>query len=518
MLQKTRDSLEKKIQMADLIRIPEPQLLFRYDQAIEDPRDGLTLFGPLDEGKPYGIRWGIVGTENGIRIFSDWVKRINSVIYDEEKGIARPPFYGFETIFRTPWTLKPEIQLIVDQTEIDNYVYLDDSHQRIYKTVDCFASKIISAVNEDEKRVDIWFVVIPEIIYKNCRPLSVVEQDLKVKSKGGINKQIAALLTKQYPLWEQELEDAEPYYYELNFHNQLKARLLQYRVLTQIVRETTIAPWEFPDRFDRPARGMDKLQASVAWNISTSIFYKAGGRPWKINNIRDGVCYVGMVFKQMPSGSDQKNACCAAQLFLDSGDGMVFKGNVGPWYNPSLGDYHLDKTAAKELTEFAVRTYRQVKGCEPKELFIHGKVSFNDDEWAGFNNGVDKDTNLVGVQIRESTDIKLFRDARMPILRGLGYIRPNNKSAFLWTKGYIPRLQTYPGREVPNPLYVNISKGRADILIMLSDILALTKLNYNACIYGDGLPVTLKFADAVGEILTAGPLLGEIPLPFRHYI
>jgi hypothetical protein len=46
----------------------------------------------------------------------------------------------------------------------------------------------------------------------------------------------------------------------------------------------------------------------------------------------------------------------------------------------------------------------------------------------------------------------------------------------------------------------------------------LTKLNYNTCIFGDGVPVTLKFADAVGEILTAGPIKGDIPLPFRHYI
>jgi len=42
--------------------------------------------------------------------------------------------------------------------------------------------------------------------------------------------------------------------------------------------------------------------------------------------------------------------------------------------------------------------------------------------------------------------------------------------------------------------------------VVLKDILALTKLNYNTCIFGDGMPITLKFADAVGEILTAGPI------------
>ena len=47
----------------------------------------------------------------------------------------------------------------------------------------------------------------------------------------------------------------------------------------------------------------------------------------------------------------------------------------------------------------------------------------------------------------------------------------------------------------------------------------LTKLNFNACIYGDGQPVTLRFADAVGEILTAGHNFLKLrPLPFKFYI
>src|SRR5260370_29325279 len=73
-------------------------------------------------------------------------------------------------------------------------------------------------------------------------------------------------------------------------------------------------------------------------------------------------------------------------------------------------------------------------------------------------------------------------------------------------------------REVPNPLIIDINKGDADINVVLKDILALTKLNYNTCIFGDGMPITLKFADAVGEILTAGPIKDVPPLPFGHYI
>ena len=105
----------------------------------------------------------------------------------------------------------------------------------------------------------------------------------------------------------------------------------------------------------------------------------------------------------------------------------------------------------------------------------------------------------------------------IPLLGVLPTFR-DERTGYLWTKGFIPRLQTYPGWEVPWPLYVDVCRGEADISVVLQDILALTKLNYNTCIYGDGIPVTLRFADAVGEILTVGPLEVVPPLAFKHYI
>jgi hypothetical protein len=50
-------------------------------------------------------------------------------------------------------------------------------------------------------------------------------------------------------------------------------------------------------------------------------------------------------------------------------------------------------------------------------------------------------------------------------------------------------------------------------------VLALTKVNYNSCDFARGLPVTLKFANRVGEILIASPNGAKAPpLPFRFYI
>jgi hypothetical protein len=130
--------------------------------------------------------------------------------------------------------------------------------------------------------------------------------------------------------------------------------------------------------------------------------------------------------------------------------------------------------------------------------------------------GAPHTTSVVGVRIRPAEDLRIFRPGTKALLRGLAY-RRDERTAFLWAQGFIPRLWTYPGREVPKGLLIDVCRGTADMQTVLRDVLALTKLNYNACTYGDGEPVTLKFADAVGEILTAGPVAGA-PLPFRLYI
>jgi len=112
--------------------------------------------------------------------------------------------------------------------------------------------------------------------------------------------------------------------------------------------------------------------------------------------------------------------------------------------------------------------------------------------------------NVDCVRISRSQEMKLYRPTKTPVMRGSAYRLEQNRS-LLWTAGYIPELATYPGREVPNPLLVEISRGDGDMTTILRDVMGLTKVNFNACIFSDGLPVTLRFAEAVGEILTAAP-------------
>jgi hypothetical protein len=505
--------------MNSLIRIREPRLEFAFGQGLEDPRDGLTLFGPYDTSV-YGVRAGVIGTKEGIRRFNRWVKSIQEPVGIDYAERYRPPFPGFEAAFRIPWKAEPIIEVEIDPVEIARCLSLDDRHIRIFETVDVFAARLSEAKKSEEVTPDVWFVVIPDKVHQLCTPESFVPVADRTVAQGKMKPSTARSYLTQPSLFSDFDEEAEPYFYEPDFRRQLKGKLLWEGILTQIVKESTIAPHDFPDAFGNPARNLQKRMAEVAWNLCSATYYKMGARPWKLSGIREGVCYIGLVYKRDEKNVDKSAACCAAQMFLDSGDGVVFKGRVGPWYTGKRGHYHLSRNAAEALLSKALADYRKRRdNRDPIELFIHGRTTFNDEEWTGFEAAASKSTRVVGISIRHADDFRLYRrDHDLPVLRGLGLIR-SEKTGFLATNGFVPRLQTYYGSEVPIPISVTVNRGEADIQTVMRDILALTKLNYNSCRHSDGLPVTLKFADAVGEILVSGPQKSQDPpLPFRHYI
>ncbi len=378
-----------------------------------------------------------------------------------------------------------------------------------------YVEPLINFVKEGERLPKLWFVTIPDTVYSLCRPKSTVSKTdaISVGIRDVYTRKNEGLFENaQIKKWR------EAYFYENHFHNQLKIKLLKYRILTQVIKEGTIAYMEYGKLSDKKKEQKREFETAIAWNLATSIYYKIGGLPWKLGDIRKGVCYIGLTFKTDETNSDKRYACCAAQMFLDSGDGIVFRGRVGPYYNPSTKEYHLSKESAKELVTKAIESFKKEnKNTYPNEIFIHGKTYFNNEEWEGFKEAVGDDIQLNGIRIRNEKVFKLFRSENYPVLRGIAFIQ-NESSAFLWTKGFIPRIQSVLGLETPNPLSVKVIRGNANIKDVCRDILSLTKLNYNSCIFCDGNPVTLKFADTIGEILTAGPNTQLEILPFMYYI
>lgn len=499
--------------------LEEPLLEFAFRQKNNFSKDGLYLYGPLSNKKE--IRYGVIGTKNGLNRLKNWIKQIQSYIpLEDSTKLHFSSFPGFQAVFKSELPLEPISLIEVPENEIYEKIRIENIQEAVYKTVSIYYDRLVKHQLEEDEQPDFWFIVIPEDIFKYGRPMSKVPKEERQKSGLILTKKMMKTRSPgQMNLLKQMDEEEQIYKYQENFRRQLKARLLKKKIPIQILRETTIAPYDFTDKLGVPLRQIQD-PASIAWNLTSTMLYKTGHKPYKLADIRDGVCYIGLVFKKLDNTISEGNACCGAQMFLDSGDGLVFKGAVGHWYDNKTKQFHLSKEKAKELMKNILNSYIDKQNIPPTELFIHGRTFFDDEEWAGFNEAVaEYSIKLTGIRIYESkNELKLFRaSGKRPIARGTVF-KMNNKKAYLWTTGHITRFNTYPGFSVPNPISVEVCQGEADIDQVLKDVFALTKVNFNNCWYGDNVPVTLKFADAVGEILTASPLEEIPPLPFRYYI
>lgn len=557
-------------------RFEEPEVVVGHEQTDDDPKEGLLLFGPVPfDRNPKTIRAGVIGTPEGIELFRAWAMEFNAFQADPSAGRHAMPFPGFEAVFGTKWDPNPVHTVAISRADLINAILLQDRHQAIFKSSGMYVDRIIKAVREDDVDVDIWFVVIPDEIFLYRRPASRVPNAIAIATPGAMGRHIARRFLSSSPsLFSEDNVEAKIYDLHLDFHHQLKARLLDVRAVTQIMRESSLATLTATSIPEPPARqeaiteigdsnepdelddqkfeetNLDDLaslydsefadrnipspisgagippnrhmqdKASVAWNLATAAFFKSGGRPWRVANARTGVCYIGLIFKRDPN-SKSRQSCCGAQMFLQDSDGLVFKGAMGPWYSPETGQFHISRGEARRLISTVLASYAEEHPNPPNELFIHGRTRFSNEEWNGFCEAIDpQKTQLTCVRITRTNDYKLFSIGERAVRRGTA-VRMNPRTGLLRTSGFVERLGTYPGRETPNPLRIEIVRDAdrmTDLDVVMKDILMLTKMNFNSCIYGDGMPVTMRFADAIGDVLVTTKEKQVPPLPFRYYM
>ena len=516
-------------QMADKFHLlSEPNLQFGLEQQAADPHDGLALFGP-SESRASLPDHVVIGTQRGLRLWDDWVQSLNSPAACEEVTRQRPwpPFPGFDVAFGCRWP-SPVRQYEVHSGALDECARKADRYERAYSVANLFLAPIQSYVPRLDAKPAIAICVVPDEVHTNCRTKSFVTNVSDALKSSAEKSQLKSLLKDrrkgQMRLdFEDEPEELEQYGLSPDFRRQLKARVMQYDIPVQIVRESTL---DVTDQVRRGLKGVNPLSDRL-WNIGTALYYKCGRKPWKTPWARDGVCYVGLAYRL--SERDKRTACCAAQMFLDSGDGVVFVGEFGPWYSEERKEFHLNRNAARNLLSGTIETYMAQEGRELKEIFLHARSGLDREEFEGFSEACPQGVKLVGIRVRKDRfgprlfrhddHPKVTRRGMHPILRGTFWQR-TDRYGLLFTSGFKPRIATYDGWEIPIPLSITIQHGETDIVQVAKDILGLTKLNYNSCQLGESQPITVKYSDKIGEILLANP---ELPREqwrtnFKYYI
>jgi hypothetical protein len=296
-----------------------------------------------------------------------------------------------------------------------------------------------------------------------------------------------------------------------DLHNALKGRVMRYGVPVQVLRESSAMGF-----LHWGEQGVKETQepASFAWNLATALYYKANGKPWRLAKLSLDTCYVGVSFYRDLRNPDPNIRTSMAQVFTTNGEGIVLRGD-DVVIDQEYREPHMSRTQASQLMSKALGIYRLRSGRDPKRVAIHKTSLFSKDEEAGFEEAIQPlERDFVTVSPRHG--FRFVRIGQYPVLRGTMVYLTGDKCV-LYTTGYTPRLRTYLGARIPQPLLIT-HHGDSELIKVCREIMGLTKLNWNSTAFATYLPITLEFSRKVGKVLSELP--DEKPLQdhYRFYM
>ena len=95
--------------------------------------------------------------------------------------------------------------------------------------------------------------------------------------------------------------------------------------------------------------------------------------------------------------------------------------------------------------------------------------------------------------------MRILRTGKYPPLRGMEFGLGNLH--FLYTTGFVPAYGAYFHGHVPSPILIADHFGDTPVKELLREILVLTKMNWNSAAFAGLMPITLRFAREVGDIM-----------------
>jgi hypothetical protein len=438
--------------------VAEPELEFGYSGRHQEQRAGLMLHGPADielPARPHALRLGVVGVRRDIAELQAWLERCADGIAarrDTTLNTLFPAFPGVrdDATFRVDLEFPPSAQRELTLRRLRELDAAETEAQRIVVAAELIASDVLALL--EEARVDVVIIALPP----------------KIPEGAAAGGEVG-----------------------LNFHDVLKAKCITAAVPIQVIRSRT---W-------RGGRGVED-EASRAWNLLTALYYKCGGKPWRLARPRNSRtrCFVGISFTRGERGNQLHTS--VAQVFNELGDGVVVRGALARRSGKDRQP-HLTERDATDLLTGALSRYREHHGNPPAEITVHKTSSFSPAEQRGFLRAVD-DADLRSCDLLWLTDAEntffIRGSSRYPPMRGT-LLALDEEHFALYTHGSVPYYKTYPGMYVPRPLGIRPAQTERDIEEIASEILALSKLNWNRARMDARKPITLLTSKRVGEIL-----------------
>lgn len=474
----------------------EPMLEFGDGGQHCDPRQGLRENGPLQPRSGDVVRVGIIGTEDTVAGFTEFLAETGRGIESGNKQLINlnPDFPGLgnQNPFRCKFDVPDGATIALSRRQVKEVTGIARHDEAVRHAVELITTQL-TALTESSSKPDVIVLALPVALIEKLVNAQSEEQADNADEEDGSNDL-------------------------LNFRDLLKAKTLHLDVPTQIVWPDT---WDdaakIPRKIKRQSNRQTQVKATRAWNLLNALFYKAGKVPWRLlpEQAEYRTSFLGIGFYRDLDG--QQLWTSTAQMFDERGRGLILRGARAQTESRGRHPY-LTAEDAEELVTQSITTYKAHHRHVPARIVVLKTSRFRPEEAEGIDAALAKAgieiSDLVWVQ--ESSPIAIFRDGNYPVLRGT-FVDLDGK-ALLYTRGSVPFYGTFPGLRVPRPLLlVPHENSDSSLLTLAKDVLALTKVNWNTTQFDQKLPAPIKAAREVGRILKHVGFGTAISSDFRRY-
>lgn len=471
--------------------LKEPELEFGDSGRHVDPRLGLCEHGPLQPMLGDQVSIGVIGTAETVDGFERWMNRLKVPINAKSSKLPNlfPPFPGLgnENPFRCRFEVVPGARRILPARDVGRLIKVKKHAHAVTEAAELFSDHA-SAMLEASYKPDVVVAALPfDLIMRVVNDVSETTDD--------------------------DPDDR----HAIDFRDLLKAQALHLRSPTQIVWPSL---WDDNARIPRKLKStMRRVQdpATRAWNILNAMYYKAGRTPWRLPRFEEQLktSFVGIGFYRDLSG--QRLLTSTAQMFDERGKGLILRGARA---RTDKGDRHpyLDRADAYDLLRRSLKAFFNQHQHYPARLVVLKTSRFRLDEADGISEAL-SEVNVPYsdlVWVSEKSPITMYREGDYPPLRGT--MIQLGRNSLLFTRGSVPYYRTYPGLRVPGPLMLRPYSNDTPLSGIASDVLALSKMNWNSTQFDGALPIPIRAARQVGKVLRHVPMGQNEASEYAYYM
>ena len=302
-------------------------------------------------------------------------------------------------------------------------------------------------------------------------------------------------------------------------HDFVKAYCVQRGIATQFLNEDTLS---------------NTQSCRVWWWLSLALYVKSMRIPWILDALDADTAYVGLGFCMSRDKASKKHIVMGcSHIYNAQGEGLQYR--LSKIENPVIRNRNpfMSREDAARVAENIQQMFFEARGKIPRRVVLHKLTPFRRDERLGLLDGLQGVSSVDMLEINVDPCLRYvaskykgngqFEGDGFPVHRGV-VVPVGEYRALLWVHGVTEHVSRsgwnyYQGkRRIPAPLCITRHCGETDLQTLGTEILGLSKMNWNSFDMYAQLPATVQSSKHIASIGSLLERFNDRSFDYRLFI